>query len=198
MTHTSHEVNVNVVCTNKVKFERSTMMKKLLVLALVLGIAGFASAGLALKYNGADVDPMNPMVIPDGGLIDIQMDYTGVDYYVAIVSNTVFALVGNASVMPDLSGEVLPSIFDSGSALVAGVDAGFDGPIWTIASSTGAVKPMASFFTIAGAQKGIYQVLLVKDDGQGMYSTKMGEVIVTPEPMTMLLLGLGGLFLRRK
>jgi len=173
-------------------------MKKLLVLALVLGVVGFANAGLQLNVNGI---AGNAGVAGDD--IDILMDYTGVDFYTAIVANAPFALVGTVVNMPDMAGEVFSSTWqddDENPAtplvqIVNGIAPGFDGPVWTLASSTGAAKPMSIFFSIADAQAGIYQVLAI--DGE-MNATVAGQVVITPEPMTMLLLGLGGLFLCKK
>ncbi len=164
-------------------------MKKMLVLALVLAVAGLANAGLAFKVDGADV--ANGFS-GTGSTVSILLDYTGVDYYTAIVSNAAVVITPDLGVMPDLAGEVVSTVVGN----IGNVAEGFDGPVWTIASSTGAAKPLAVFFTVAAGQKPVtIQVLDIDDEFNGSVA---GMVTLVPEPMTMALLALGGLFIRRK
>jgi len=189
MTHTSHEVNVNsfvpTLVQTKTKFERRTMMKKLMVLALVLAVAGLANAGLVLTGAGVVAN-----FASDNG-----------DPYVAnLVAEqgvNVLAFGLTPAGLKDLS-------FVTDYGMVTGADIGAAlGNIRVIqfsaASSTAGALEAGLHFTATTDKELLTQgagprVFLMSED----FSQVLGTLYTIPEPMTMVLLGLGGLFLRKK
>ncbi|OHB57097.1 MAG: hypothetical protein A2Y07_10050 [Planctomycetes bacterium GWF2_50_10] len=166
-------------------------MKKLALIVALLAVVPMANAALEFKVDGTTVaNGYNGT----GSTLEILMEYTGVDYYMAIVSDKAITLTADKSVMPDQSGVAADSVIGA----LGNVAAGFDGPVWTITSSTGAVMPLKTFFTVTAGQLPVtIQVLNV--DGN-FDASVAGQVTLAsvPEPVTMALLGLGGLFLRKK
>jgi hypothetical protein len=205
LTHTSHEVNVNgSLYKQKVKFERRTMMKKFLVLALVLGMAGLAGAGLLISVNGQDAGPEITITPSTWITLDIMLDPT-------------------TNVMGyDLGARMAgPGSTDTGNVQIAGF-----GKTWLLAPAI-VSNTAAEFRWTAGdipmfggtGQTGgkILDQLLFHCDGKGDVTITLWSYLTTvngvdfgnvaldtltihqiPEPITMVLLGLGGLFLRKR
>lgn len=178
-------------------------MKKLLVLSLVLGMATMASAAFSLNAVDADV--------ADGAVVSISVSETlgafvGKQYavvvgpgatlsipspvFVASLSNTVIGTVeGNATVINPADttgwfGAVMSTNFAGG--LAAGTTI-FDG-ISVIGDGT-SLTPYVTVF--------IYDIVEGVAFGEAVGSVDVA-VSYIPEPMTMGLLGLGALFLRRR
>jgi hypothetical protein len=181
-------------------------MKKLVVLALVLSVASMASA--ALQLTGA---PVAPIAIGDtvsaGILSDAVMQYQSGNYFVVAatdgilsVDNMSGAVVCTDSGMSLFQGVSIPA--DTGWVLnVAGVT-GMTGGAFNMDATTGlAAQTLFSGINITGAAKGdgIVYLLISPDLSDGSWTTAASFAVhVTPEPITMTLLGLGGLFLRRR
>lgn len=157
-------------------------MKKLMVLALVLGVAALANAGLVLKVDGADV--AGPVKVNPGAEVKVSIfgDAKAYNAFTEItggISYGAFAFTGNAGDM-------------SKSEALAGY------PGWYLLTVAGG--PSAP--TTAGEQV----LVTLKVDQDGVFNLYDGDeqflsgiaFTVIPEPMTMGLLALGGLFIRRK
>lgn len=157
-------------------------MKKLLVLTLVLGLCGAASAAISLSPAGATVNVGEPITI-------------------SVVSDTTNSYGGWLDLTQNLGGtwgdlQILPA---------AGPDAtkdfSFD-PWWSFeAKSFNPAAPIeiGTHFTVdytAGDTEGTFTVGLYEFDGTTLIEE--ATITVVPEPMTLGLLGLGGLFLRRR
>jgi hypothetical protein len=181
-------------------------MKKLLVLMMVLGIAGAANAALLISVDGM-VDP------PDSQIEIMESDWVTIDiwgdgqtdpseFYLGL------ALEGPASL--DIAGaEILytgnDKYLDPGDDdYIAGL-LGIQIPYYLIGlndvPAVGTPKVPLEGTLVDGIRlhcDGVGEVTLILTDNEGtILDTQVIHQIV-PEPMTLGLLGLGGLFLRRR
>lgn len=159
-------------------------MKKLLVLMLVLGMASLASAGLVLTNNGVDAgDEIGIDVLGELGVDDDRASIDGFEFELSITDGTLdtSGLTFPESWMfaPYRKGETASSVDVTGGDFFPKT-----GPL-TLMNGILANAKVGSIITITSTA-----------------SANAGEVydsaIVTPEPMSLALLGLGGLFLRRR
>jgi len=162
-------------------------MRKLVVFMLVLGLASGASAALTLV--GAPTDP-----IDIGQSISILVNnsedgaYSG---WLEVVDQTVADYDGD----PVFTAAGDP---DGNSALETFVEY----PGWyqfTVASFTPTSPVLAGDHievSLLGISEGTTVLNLYASDGVEVLDT--AQITVIPEPMTIALLGLGGLFLRRR
>jgi hypothetical protein len=169
------------------------MMKKVLVLMLVLGIASMATAGLTLTVNGEAAEDSQILLNP---------------------SDYVMIGVNHDGGLPRLIGYV--TITEGPGSWTGGYNV-YSPPSLTSAYGyyLGPITGMGDVFLLMDADATINEIGigLLADfefhcDGPGevliTLSDNLGQVLDTliihqiPEPMTIGLLGLGGLFLRRR
>lgn len=156
-------------------------MKKVLVLTLVLGLVGIANATVSL--------------VPAAGTINVGDTIT-----ISVVSDSTDAYGG----WLELTDNGIGSFGDLVILPKAGVDAAKDftfAPWWSFeAKSFNPAAPIVAgdHFTIdfTGTAEGAASLTLYEFDGATVIQTVGIDVV--PEPMTLGLLGLGGLFLRRR
>jgi hypothetical protein len=175
-------------------------MKKLLVLALVLSVASMANAAMLLSVNGV-VDP------PDTSIVVLPSDFLNIDiwgdgetapgaFYLGIyvdgpgtldISQAVIHYPGSAT---DIYWEDLGGMLGTNEPLVHIElnDTPASGPK---APLTGTLVDQIMFHAEA-----MGDATLALFDGDGNLLDT--QVIHIPEPITMVLLGLGGLMLRRR
>jgi len=175
-------------------------MKKLLVLLMVLGLVSSAQASLSLSLSATTV-AVNGTVTA------------------GVVSTDDSAWIGDFVLSEDLSGWTTSPVADyvspvtwsfiktagTGSAGDSGSATVFPGyaNVWTLGAGGITVLPSAGTqfsISIKGTQAGTIYISLQQDaDPYPEISTNGPLTLtVTPEPMTLALLGLGGLFLRRR
>jgi hypothetical protein len=180
--------------------ERSNVMvKKLLILVLVLGLSLTAKAAVQLSYNGVTNGAGNVMEVPGGGTIglvsDDNLNYTT---YIAIGDNTygdfgaftIWQPHGDGGHAGDDASTTDYGSFGSYDHIVklSALDAG--DPFNTAAGT---------HFTGTVTYTGAPPSETVQIDLLSSTLTVVDSVLVgIPEPMTIALLGVGGLFLRRR
>lgn len=158
-------------------------MKKLLVLVLVLGLATAANAFVAdLTGDNTEGAGSQSVDITSGGDIYLM---------VAIQGSGTIAITGGVAAPPD-------------SALLAtNADAGIDGiygqgEVWIMANIATSVYSDGSWLSISYSDAVAGDVVTVYDYDGDVTFTALDSITIIPEPMTLALLGLGGLFIRRK
>ncbi len=164
------------------------MMKKLMVLSLVLAVGSMATAGLSLT-------PSEPLL---SGTLSIVFEKTeagnleGYDLILRVVSGSV--VFGDASLSEKGNWMVAPA-FVAGDQLriSAGAFPGFGFLGLTEADSILTVD-------YAGEEGSVIELWSVATTigGVDYNQTTFDSVTLVPEPMTMGLLGVGALFLRRR
>jgi hypothetical protein len=160
------------------------MMKKLLVTLMVLGLISTANAALSINIGDTPVGEVYP-----GDVISVVSDDTSswLGYIIAVD--------GGAVSLAD--GAMLAAAGDLGAISEyseAGWGAGYE--LVVAASPTGTPVAAGAQFTmsVVGGNQGDLIDLYVDPD----YENVVARVTVVPEPVTLMLLGLGGLFLRRR
>lgn len=167
-------------------------MKKLLALMLVLGMASSANAiiielGAGGVTNGAGVDLETDLTV-----VEVVSD-TDAEPYVRYLFAPDVSMLDATNVVATSNAGTAPSILDYGDALGPGTHT------WEIQAGHAGNPPLTSI--VAGIQfdvdiAGVYggQLQLLTED----LGTVLDTVTIVPEPATMLLVGLGGFFLRRR
>jgi hypothetical protein len=167
---------------------RRKMMKKLIVLALVVSMASLASAALTWSSNTVEIEVGSSATLQLSN--DSDLPYAGGPAWVGADPSTVAAISGISALSnagPDAVGETTAY---AGWWTVAADDK--DLTTWDVVA--GAQWDV----TIAGLEVGEYVITSDSYGSAGAGELLTISVVAVPEPMTMALLGLGGLFLRRR
>ena len=159
------------------------MMRKLLIFMLVLGIASLAQAGFVIVDNYS-VD----------GTVDIDAASPGTEstdnyFILGIDSGTLTGGSVHASTPVDLSSLVA---HNHGAVTALGLDGWFIGIDDGTASAPFAAGNYFENFVVTTTGGWVYFL-----EAGGSLASPIDKVYI-PEPMTIALLGLGGLFLRRR
>ena len=165
-------------------------MKNLLILMLVLGLASTASATLSLNPSGDRPDtPAGAFAVEV-----VSTDTTMYTWFVALTSTTFGGITGVTVETP---------AGDAGSATLLGDLAGFFSvyqiEALDMSDPFNSVQPGAQFtvnLNFTGTDPSHSLGLVLLDPGVSMISSTTLHGV--PEPMTIALLGFGGLFLLRR
>jgi len=161
-------------------------MKKLLVLVLVLAVSAIANADLVGSLT------------LDEGIVSLNIMGSPADPFYAIAiqgAGTLSGFAAPALVGSDVAGS--PAMSFAGLDLVETYG---NGVIWTfVDSSDPYVFPDGTWLTavLSGAVAGDV-ITGYQYDAENDAFIALGSVTIVPEPITVALLGLGGLFIRRK
>jgi hypothetical protein len=163
------------------------MMKKLLVLMLVVGMGSLASAGYILEQTADDVATITgdgemgayAIVLSGPGTADVVLNYAGdmsarteyIDVPDMVAMLAMITGVSSDDMTSALLMEYVDGPDDQGNTIA---------PMGLVTTITGTAFPVTVSLVNAGTLEFVGQVTLV------------------PEPVSMILLGLGGLFLRRR
>jgi len=181
-------------------------MKKLLVLALVLSMATMANAGLQISVGGVqDVTEAEVTLVPSGELVldiwtDAQIE-TGIGegYFAMLASMQGGTIAGGIPAVWSIL------LYDDALGNGIMVPEGHNGVFGVVATPPATVFP-AGMTLIDGIMfhcegpGDVIVTLFALDGDTGELLGILDTVVVhqIPEPITMTLLGLGGLFLRRR
>jgi hypothetical protein len=170
------------------------MMKNMLILALVLGMASSANALiLELGANGVTNGPGVDMTVNAGDIVEVVSDSDEIPYV-----RYLFA--------PDVTGADISAVAATSNAGTGakitdyGDFAGAGTRIWEIQAGHAGEPPLDSIvagiqFNVTAPLNGVSGVVQLLSEDLG---TVVDSVTIIPEPASMLLIGLGGLFLRRR
>ena len=163
---------------------KEDVMKKLLILVLVLGIASAANATVSF------VDSSRTAGLNTTITFDIQSDDTA--SYTRYVGNTpgigdVTGMTSDAKAGPDRAVNESPYAYNGFWEIIAQDNAP---ETWDIQSGVHFTGTLTTF-----GSTGTYTINLYANDFVTVIDTLPVSI---PEPMTIALLGLGGLFLRRR
>jgi len=175
-------------------------MKKLVVLMLVLGLVTVANASLKIQVNGV-TDPVG-LTVPTGSILTLAVvgdGGTAQPQDVALLPS-LGSITGGTLVYTGSLSEIDNYVVGDGSGMAefyntaAGTNA--HAMIYAnFANSTAGVLSGTMFNAASFVINQQTTLKLLAGDGSSTFDS---VVVNVPEPITMALLGLGGLFIRRR
>jgi hypothetical protein len=178
------------------------MMKKLVILMVLLGMAASANASLVFNDNTGIGGSVTDLGL---GLYIDAADSSEYTWYIVAVDNTLGTLSPGTEVLGNLTDDkttYYPTYYMNPALVAAGLDPLDVSSVYgVIADSSGGPLVGTAVidigFTHIAGQVG--EINLYASPGGDAGTWVITDTIyVAPEPMTMALLGLGGLFLRRR
>ncbi len=160
-------------------------MKKLLVLMLVLGMASVASAGLLITNDGAD--PGDQINVLDLGVIGVDSDSNlfGFEFKLELDLGTI-----------DASGLTYPETWMFAPYFKGQSDSMIDVTGGDFFEKTGPLTVLTGI--TLGVSLPPNAVLSLISTASADEGTVYDTLTIVPEPISLVLLGIGGLFLRRR
>lgn len=179
-------------------------MKKLLILMLVLGMTTLASATIITSLEYRDAAGTTPITEVDV-TVNTAFTVVVVGTYAAAEGDTVrlyddYEALGLGSDVADMTGSTMHQPAAGGYGAISGYSTLYDGldlAFGDLTTGQTAVDMFTIDLSVLGAITSGTLTLsnLTSDYLTAIYSA---SIDIVPEPMTVALLGLGGLFLRRR
>lgn|GEM_PF-958770 len=172
-------------------------MKKLALIVALLAVVPMANAAIDFMSTNNAVNPIANYFDSATGIFSVSGTING-DTNIGIFSNGSSAINNFAlgATMPTDASGYFFKVSDVLTLSDLAADA-TDGEIWTIGSYSNPY-PLTGVLASANISKDATKVYVIETDGDGVLLGQVQAYSVVPEPMTMALLGLGGLFLRKK
>ena len=186
-------------------------MRKLLIFMLVLGMASLATAVPTITVSNATPNPGDTIQVyitgtaaeasgpggtPGGGYSGFMaIDYTNYNYYNYPTSSSPYLSITSFS--PTITTAAGGYAAASGPSYGAAYWAAMPLLPWAEATDVDAGLWFTYNVSIDGVA-GDVEVIDILDNAYGIIGSATVTITEIPEPMTMVLLGLGGLFLRRR
>ena len=162
-------------------------MKKLLILVMLMGFTSVASAGLQLYADGNPIVIGGENTIASAGVITIDGDMATSDVQfilsVEVASGDLTLDISDLRI-PHPGWIIMPPIPSDPHHVIISGGSFMGDPVGSVAFTGLKVIGVDGVLTLTET---------LSDQ-----STVVSTITVTPEPMTMALLGLGGLFIRRR
>jgi hypothetical protein len=172
-------------------YEGGCFMKKLIILMLVLGLTSVTNAALVLSYNGStDVTEVDDIVASTDFTIDVYSTTALPDQFVLFVNGPASHSGTGTVYAPPAPAHLGITDYDT----YGGNDHVFAGMMSTPDATAGIGKWWDIEFHCDGEGDVVFDLR----DSTGNTTVDTLTVHQIPEPMTIALLGLGGLFLRRR
>ena len=179
-------------------------MKKLILFMLICGVASLATAGLTISVN-SDPNPVDSEITiapSDFLVLDIHSNGDFAPTFLLVVDNAQGSIAGG--IATGNSGDTIVDMnyYVPYFVYYAGLMPHYNGISWTLGGNfdssliNGVVFDLIDFHCESPDDAII--MLFESPDMGATWGLADTVTIHQPEPMTMALLGLGGLFLRRK
>jgi len=176
-------------------------MKKMLILALMLSLAVSANAALTIVVNGQDAGSEITIAPSDTVMLGVNSDQSGnAGLYLAFMGIVGETTLGEWTGVYDIAASPI-TIGANAYATPYGYFPDVDMDIWELSNTEPVLHPELipgvgfnlAFHCLA---EGDVDIQLLDEGFSVVDALTIHQVI--PEPMTVALLGLGGLFLRRR
>jgi len=177
-----------------VKFKEGELkMKKLLVLLIVLGLATTAQAALSLSLSATTVAVDGTVTVSVSSTDAVEWTWA------FVLSEDTYNWTAPTVASYNTDRTTAVTILTAAGNMASNTpDGGYAALTWLNVGGTAPAPVAGVQFTVS--IKGVQNGTIYIDLQDGDANSKVGGplTLVVPEPMTLALLGLGGLFLRRR
>jgi hypothetical protein len=170
-------------------------MKKLLIMMLVLGLASAANAAYSYNWTDTSGNDITQGVVGTAVVLEINRDAEAGAWAMSFKLYDRYENSSYGSDIGDMTGAALGDSAGSQGSISA-YDTTYDGYDLGAGATTGSAGGTMFEITIMPSAEGTLSI----GNYESNYTVLIdhADLSIVPEPMTIALLGLGGLFLRRR